>query len=238
MPLLPILKKTLRYLLPPMAVLAILISSPVRNRMITGLEVKPISTETINELKQHRTSFQHYAYLYSIPEVVLVASVGSEVNRRIYTNWVIDFVQDRYFGSSLCSEKILTRSINSQVNSRYLNLSRQDIGLGNIRVLTAWQMVERYPQHLPLIKTKKNLVEYLLTPDGNIHIAALILREADHLFRPYCSSLDSAIYNAILYSYYKQGESFYDRYASNSEFKRPPEPGEGRELLDAVDQAW
>ena len=75
------------------------------------------------------------------------------------------------------------------------------------------------------------MVKYLLTNKGNIHIASLIIREAKLLFNEHCKNMDTLTRNAVFYSYYKQGNSYFFRYKESSSFKRPPVPGGGKEIL-------
>jgi hypothetical protein len=120
----------------------------------------------------------------------------------------------------------------SRPKIRLLNIAEQDIGLGNIKFLTATEVLDRNKKELPFINSKRELVDYLLTTSGNIHIAALVIKEGATCFNPYFAECDELTKSAILYSYYKEGAPFYNRYLKNSQRTRPPIPDpDGLELL-------
>ena len=96
--------------------------------------------------------------------------------------------------------------------------------MGNIKFLTAVEILKKNKNELPSIKNNRDLVEYLLTEKGNIHIAALVIKEGLARFSPYFDACDELTKSAILYSYYKEGKSFYFRFLINSKLKRPPIP--------------
>lgn len=214
--------------------IGITISSPIRNGLTNILEVKPISENTLEALNQHKAVILFFADKYDIPEEAIAASIGSEINRRIYINKITDYLQDIFFASSLCSESILESSLNLEIDSRYINISKQDIGLGNIKFETAWNVFLNNSNELSNISSKKDLVNYLLTDYGNIHIASLVIMEAKSLFSKHCVEMDEISRNNVYYSYYKQGKSYYIRYRRNSSFKRPPIPGEGKDILEKL----
>jgi hypothetical protein len=228
------MKKVIKILLLIIFLTGATISSPIRNGLTSIMEVKPISKSTLNQLNQHKEVISHYADKYDVPKEAISASIGSEINRRIYINKITDYFQDIFFASSLCTESLLKNSLSLKIESRYINISKQDVGLGNIKFQTAWDVYLNNQNELPNILSKKDLVNYLLTDSGNIHIASLVILEAKSLFSKYCTEMDKLSRNNVYYSYYKQGESYYIRYKKNSTFKRPPIPGEGREILEKL----
>lgn len=228
------MKKILKNILVFIALFGLVISSPIRNGLTNFLEVRPISEKTLKILQENKLTISFYAMKYNIPEEVVAASIGSEINRRIYISKMTDFLQDLFFASNLCSEKLLNKSFNLEIDSRYVNIVKQDIGLGNIKFETAWIIFEKYPEEFTNITSKRNMVNYLLTNKGNIHIASLVIREAKLLFNEHCKDMDILNRHAVFYSYYKQGEAYYLRYKERSLFKRPPIPGGGKEILNKL----
>lgn len=212
--------------------LVILFSSPVRNKLTNILEEKPLSKKTLAVLEKNKSTIKHYSDIYDTPAEAVAAAIGSEINRRIYLNKLSDFLQDRFFESHLlCSDRFLDKSYNMSINNRYINFTKQDIGLGNIKFESAWKMREKYPEELKNIKSKRQMVDYLLNESGNIHMATLIIREAKLLFKEHYTELDRIDKWAVLVSYYRQGNSYYDRYKQSGMFKRPPIPGEGKGVV-------
>lgn len=213
-----------------------LISSPIRNGVTDYFKVRPISKKALVVLQKHKSIISEYSVKYGIPKEVLAASIGSEINRRIYINKVTDFLQDIFF-KSICSESLLSQSLNSDIDSRYLNVAKQDIGLGNIRFKTAWELFNKYPEEFSEIQSKKDMVNYLLSNRGNIHVASLVIKEGQLLFTNYCTELNRLSRNAVLYSYYKEGKAYFTRYKEISHLKRPPIPHtEGIEILEKLDE--
>lgn len=205
-------------------ILVISITSPVRNAVADLFETKPISETTKNVLKKNKIYFTFYSKKYSIPILSIQSAYASEINRRIFISYFTDYCQDLFFKSSLYPEILISLSRKSKVQSRYLNISQQDIGLGNIRLETAINIVEKYKSEFPFIKNNKQIISYLLTDKGNIHIGSLVIKDGMNLFEPYYKKCNGYCKAAILYSFYKQGESYYSRYINNSKFNVPPKP--------------
>jgi hypothetical protein len=202
----------------------VIFSDPVRIGITDLVEKKPLSRKTIKVLSEIDLHILYFSDKYQVPKHALMASLASEINRRIYINKISEYLQDKFFGSLLISEYWLKISINSNLRNRYLNISEQDIGIGNIRIMTAHEIVMKYNTELNFIDNNKKMVNYLLTNRGNIHIAALVIKQGMELFEEHFKDLDELNKSAVLYSYYKQGERYYNRYCVNSEFKRPPIP--------------
>jgi hypothetical protein len=230
------MKKTVKYLFLFSSLTGFLISSPIRNGVTDYFKVRPISEKALSILQENESVISKYAAKYDIPKEVLAASIGSEINRRIYINKATDFLQDIFF-KFICSESLLNQSLNSEISSRYLNVAKQDIGLGNIRFETAWELFNKYPEEFLHIQSKKDMVDYLLSNRGNIHVASLVIKEAQLLFADYCTELDHLNKNAVLYSYYKEGKAYFNRYKEYSHLKRPPIPHiEGIEILEKINE--
>ena len=179
--------------------------------------------------------FLFYSIKYQVPKNALIASVASEINRRVSVNKITEYIQDKLFASFIISEWLLHYSINSSIKNRYLNISEQDIGIGNVRIKTAYRIVNKYKIEFKEIDSNKKIVNYLLTNRGNIHIATLVIKDGMELFEKYYFDLDDINKSAVLYSYYKQGENYYKRYLNNSNLVRPPIPDpNGIKLIEKI----
>lgn len=215
-------------------IIILLIHAPFRDRYISLLEFKPLSEQTLNLLLNHNKHLDFYSNKYDIPIDALAASIGSEINRRIYTNKLIDIVQDYIFSTMLVSNSFLELSLKSGIDNRYLNFTKQDIGLGSIKVETAWDIYNLYSTEFDQINSLKDMVNYLLTVEGNIKVASLIIMHAKNKFKDHYQSLDNIDKSAVLFSYYKQGESYYNRYVFLSNYERPPIPGGGKKIINKL----
>jgi len=229
------MNRILKYLLGLFFLIVFTISSPIRNGLSNIFEIRPISEATIEELQKHKETFTHYANKYEIPEYVIIASIGSEINRRIFINRFTDYFQDSFFNSKLCSQRFLNILVTVK---KEFNVMQHDIGLGNISYNTAWTLFQKHREEFPLIKTKKDMSNYLLTNEGNIHVASLVIKEGKSLFDMYYEKMDTLSRNAVLFSYYKQGDKYYTRYVQNSMLKRAPIPGGGKEILKKIKKLY
>lgn len=214
--------------------LFLLTHAPIRNWYTSLLEEKPLSARTLQELQDYHPHLETYSQQYHIPIQAVAAAVGSEINRRIYVNRMIDIVQDYLFTTRFCSNDFLEWSLQTEFDNRYFNFTKQDLGLGNVQLGTAWQMREEYPQEFEGVENLRDMADYLLTTEGNIHVASVIIKHANDLFQPHYGELAEAEQSAVLFSYYKQGQSYYDRYASQSNFHRPPIPGGGQDIIEKL----
>lgn len=192
--------------------------------IVDKAEEKPLSESTINQLTLLDSIIVCYANKYNIPKEALSAAIGSEINRRVSIGKLIDNFQDDIFNSQIVSEGFLNKQLNSKANSKYLNITKQDIGLGNIKFETAVRIVNENPDEFLFIHSMRDLIKYLLTTEGNIHIASLYILKGKNLFNRYYKNSTQITKNAILYSFYKEGENYYFRYITNSLGKRPPIP--------------
>lgn len=229
--------KIRRFILLSLLISSLIIHTPIRNKYISLLEEKPLSEATIHKLEQYSHHFSFYANKYNIPKEVLMACVGSEINRRIYINKWIDSSQDYFFSTDLCSNFLLDKCAQSGIEVRYINFFKQDIGIGSIQVETAWNMRTFYPNEFEHINSKKEMVDYLLTIQGNIHVASIVVMHGKNLFEQYLNNPDTVNNKAVLFSYYKQGNSYYKRYLKKGNLKRSPIPGGGEDIIKKVQQS-
>ena len=77
-------------------------------------------------------------------------------------------------------------------NSKLFNATKHDIGKGNIKVETAKRVYERNK-----INSWSELVDYLRTDEGTIHIATLVILRAQQLFKPYIKEYPEDLKEAV-----------------------------------------
>ena len=114
------------------------------------------------------------------------------------------------------------------------NALKHDLGLGNIKLETARAIVNRFPKQFPKkLKHWTDLVDYLRSPVGTVHIASLVIKKAQQMIGPYISKYPLGLKEAVLVSYYKQGPIFIRHYMMKLEKdgKAPILPGEGCRVL-------
>jgi hypothetical protein len=115
-------------------------------------------------------------------------------------------------------------------NSKWLNVTKHDIGIGNIKLETAKKVYERHKNRFgKQIKNWEDLVDYIRTDAGTIHIAALVIKRAQFLFGPYVKNYPLELKEAVFVTYYKQGPRYLARFHSRPAHERGKglTPGEG-----------
>ena len=112
-------------------------------------------------------------------------------------------------------------------NSKLLNATNNDIGIGNINVGTAEQI---YNLNSGFFDSKNwnysDIIDYIASNEGAVHIATLVIKEAQNLLFEEIESYPMDIQEAVLITYYKQGDTYIKRFKANKDSKNI-RPGEG-----------
>ena len=153
-----------------------------------------------------RFDFLRFARQYCVPIIAIAGSVADEYDTQTGVKGTLDRLQNGFI-SALPSSWIW---VDEQVGSRtkLLNATLHDLGIGNIKLETAKQF---FP-HM----SWGDLVDYILTDQGTIHTAAMVIQQAVERLRPYVCGLSDAHEEAVYVSYYKQGDSYIQRYLQRS----------------------
>ena len=77
------------------------------------------------------------------------------------------------------------------------------------------------------------LVDYILTDRGTVHIAALVIKNAKQKLDQYMKDYPEEVKEAIYVTYYKQGPSYIQRFlnARSGDASHRLKPGEGCRVL-------
>ena len=114
--------------------------------------------------------------------------------------------------------------------SKWLNATKHDLGIGNIKLETAKQV---YKENLKTFKNKnwdfKDIFNYIETNSGTVHLACLVIKKGQELLGKYISDYCECKKEAVLVTYYKQGDSYVEKYLKNKKTApyRKILPGEG-----------
>lgn len=112
----------------------------------------------------------------------------------------------------------------AEFGSKWLNATKHDIGIGNIKLETAKRVYERNKNSFgKRINNWEELVDYLRTDNGTIHIATLVIKRAQFLFGPYVKNYPDELKEAVFVTYYKQGPSYLVRFRSKPPMKEKKE---------------
>lgn len=190
----------------------------------------PYSDDTFKLITKLAPTIKKYSRKYNIPPIAVAGAIADEYNTRgKYLRAFVDWGQDVFI--SLLSDRAIRLDHKVGVNSKWLNATKHDLGIGNIKLETAMKIYNYYKIIFgKQINSWDDLVDYILTDEGTVHIASLVIRKAKFTMFPYFdSSYSDEIKEALYITYYKQGESFVTRYKAKPphERKKGITPGEG-----------
>jgi hypothetical protein len=104
------------------------------------------------------------------------------------------------------------------IRAKLLNTLENDVGPANIKVRTALELVQRgelaVPGSPPSDVQVNRIVDFLLTETGTVEATVAVIRRASTLFGAGLSAYPAALREAVLMDYFKQGDSYYRRYAA------------------------
>ena len=195
------------------------------------------NTETEYDSKTFRllNSLAPFISFYSkqrnVEQAAVAGAIADEYNTRRGTKGIIDNLQDKLIGS--LSEFAIRIDQFFDFKQKLLNSLENDIGLANIKVRTALELVRNRElkisgQSLTNIQITK-IIEYLLTERGTVDVASAVIAKAKTLFSPYVKNHGDELRESIFVEYFKQGDRYYQRFLVN--LKTNPKhnicPGEG-----------
>lgn len=197
----------------------------------------PYKAGTFNMISKIASLIKIYAGRYNVPPIALAGAIADEYNTQRGIKGYLDWFQDKLL--SYLPDFAIELDSRLGFNNKFLNSTKHDIGKGNIKVETAKKMYDRYKILINKdLDSWKKLVEYILTDEGTVHFAALVIKRAKFLFEPFTKSYADEIKEAVYVTYYKQGESYYCRFRSKPaiEIAKGIKPGEGCRVYFQRDQ--
>lgn len=140
------------------------------------------------------------------------------------TNWV----QDIYVNSVPNPFIVLDAYFN--FNSKLLNATRNDIGIGNINVATANSIYNKYKSTFDNKNWNySDIINYISSNEGTVHLATLVIKQAQELLKAEVKGYPDDMKEAVYVTYYKQGDSYIERFNLNKKRNKNSKikPGEG-----------
>lgn len=189
----------------------------------------PYRAETFSLIRRLSYTINQYSRQYSVPAIAVAGAIADEYNTRVGLKGIIDWVQDEIL-LNLMPSSFIALDAKAGFSSKWLNATKNDIGIGNIKLETAKRVYERNKNRFgKQINNWEELVDYIRTDTGTIHIAALVIKRAQFLFAPYIKNYPDKLKEAVFVTYYKQGPSYLTRFSSKPphERKKGIIPGEG-----------
>ncbi len=199
----------------------------------------PYQLDTFNKIRELKDPILKYSSEYGVPPVVVAGSIADEYNTTLGPFGWLNDVQDALIGS--LSNFALQVDIDyNPINSKLVNAAAHDIGPGNVRVETAWDLYNRHRDKFSdQSMNASDVVNYTMTDEGVSQMSALHALEAQQKYGDVIGSLSPEMQEAVLITGYKRGLEHYDpgKTINNDPFM----PGEGirailqrDELLEAL----
>jgi hypothetical protein len=149
-----------------------------------------------------------------VPASAVAGAIADEYNGRRGMRAQLDNIQDALIDS--LSEFAIDVDRFFDIRSKLLNTLENDIGPANIKVRTALQLVQSgeltVPGSPPSDIQVNRIIDYLLTDRGTVDATAAVIARALRLFGPYLSEHGEELREAVLVEYFKQGESYFNRF--------------------------
>jgi hypothetical protein len=189
----------------------------------------PYREETFQLIGRLRGLITKYSKKFGVPPLAIAGSIADEFNTRRGSRFALDWVQDYVVIGNLPSV-LIQQNYMASYQSKLLNATRNDLGPGNINLKTASEIYTQYRKSFPRrFNEWSQLVDYLLTDEGTVVVAALVIKKAMQELAPLLSGRDHDLIVAILVTYYKQGPSYHNRFKARlgSDPTAKLSPGEG-----------
>jgi len=190
----------------------------------------PYLADTFALIRKLGPEIRRRSQLVGVPPIAVGGSIADEFNTQTGARTYLDWFQDQVLLKRLLSNQAIERDHRLGFKSKLLNATMHDLGIGNIKLDTAMQMYNANQATFgKKIGSWSEMVEYILTDAGTIHIAALVIKQGQTDLTAYLKGQPADVQEAILITYYKQGPNYVTRYAER--LKKTPaatiQPGEG-----------
>ncbi len=161
--------------------------------------------------------------------IAVAGAIADEYNTRVGFKGIFDWAQDEILLNWM-PNSFISFDAKFGINSKWLNSTKHDIGVGNIQLKTGMRIYEQYKNKFgKKINNWEELVDYIRTDKGTVHIASLVIKRAQFLFAPYVKNYPNELKEAVFVTYYKQGPLYLARFRSKPPHARNKRitPGEG-----------
>lgn len=187
----------------------------------------PYEAETFAKIASMRKDILELSQKYDIPPVTVAGAIADEFN----ASGFLDQGQDKLFDhlpDFIVESDLFFDSKNKFIKK--LNARRHDLGPGNINVETAFNVYKNNIQEFPSSDWDySDIIDYITTDFGTVHIAALFIQDAKKHFEPLTKDLSPEIKEAVFVTSYKRG---IENYKLEEALQQEPfKPGEGIRVL-------
>jgi hypothetical protein len=195
----------------------------------TPTENYPYSDDTFVVIAGLADTIKDFSRRYDVPPIAVAGSIADEYNTRTGVRSAVDWFQDRVLLNYMPNFFIEVDAW-AGFNTKLLNSTKHDIGIGNIKLETAKLIYEQYKYTFQKNDMDySDLVDYILTDQGTVHVAALVIKKAREELDSYLEDYPDEVKEAVYVTYYKQGPSYLQRFlkARETDPDRRLKPGEG-----------
>ena len=183
----------------------------------------PYRAETFILIKRLSFTINQYSRRYNVPPIAIAGAIADEYNTRVGLKGIFDWVQDEIL-LNLMPSSFIFLDAKAGISSKWLNATKHDIGIGNIKLETAKRVYQRNKNRFgKRINNWEKLVDYLRTDNGTIHIATLVIKRAQFLFGPYVKNYPDELKEAVFVTYYNKVHLILVRFRSKPPMKEKKE---------------
>lgn len=208
----------------------------------------PFQDPVFNWLSSISDLILMYSNKFSVSPIAVAGALADEYNTRFmpdysYAKKRLDYLQDNVIPKGKYTEfeeKINNKMSSDDLETQYQTIKENDpddikrttwdrisntvagdYGKGNISLRTAYDM---YDEKLDTFQnmSRLDILRYLVTDEGTVHFAALMIKKAQAIMKEYIHDLPPRKQEAILVTYFKQGDNYRRKFINRS-LKNNPE---------------
>jgi len=103
----------------------------------------PYRAETFSLIRRLSFTINRYSRQYNVPAIAVAGAIADEYNTRVGFKGIFDWVQDEILINWM-PNSFISLDAKIGINSKWLNATKHDIGVGNIKLETGMRIFERY----------------------------------------------------------------------------------------------
>ena len=189
----------------------------------------PYDTNTFQLIRLMAPSITMYSQKFNVPPVAVAGSIADEYNTRRGIRIPLDWIQDNFW-VNFATNAEFERDAKWGSSRKMFNLTKHDVGLANVKVETGHQIYDEYRHTFPHYNMDyEDIVDYLRSDNGTIHVASLVIKKAAYELKPYSQGMSEEKREGLYVTYYKQGPNYISRFRNGHALdpSRRIEVGEG-----------
>jgi len=189
----------------------------------------PYDASTFQLISQLAIPIRMYSQQFNVPPVAVAGSIADEYNTRRGIRVPLDWIQDNIWVNFATSAEF-ERDAKWGSSQKLFNLTKHDIGLANVKVETAHEVYDEYRHTFPRYTMEyEDIVDYVRSDSGTIHVATLVIKKAARELKPYSQGMSEEKVEGLYVSYYKEGPKYIYRFrnALAHDPSHRIEPGDG-----------